>query len=252
MTHERGPWSHPEPTPRPPRRLRPGAMLWLGLLGLAVIGFGLLLWLVPGQVQGQDWFEAARLFGLLALVASGLVYARQVDLGRTARNLAIWAVIFVALVAGYSFRDDFTKLGQRVRAALLPAYAASVSAHSVALNRSDDGHFYATGAVNGRPVRFLIDTGSSDIVLSPADAARAGIDPSTLRFSTPSATANGVGYGAPATADSLTVGPIQLAKVPVSVNQAPMPASLLGMTFLSRLESYEFQGDQLILKWREA
>jgi aspartyl protease family protein len=227
-------------------------MLWLGLLGLAVIGFGLLLWLVPGQVQGQDWFEAARLLALLALVSSSLVYARRVDLGRTARNLAIWAVIFVALVAGYSFRDDFASLGQRVRAALLPGYAARVSAHSVVLNRGDDGHFYVMGAVNGHAVRFLVDTGSSDIVLSPADAARIGINPSTLRFTTPSATANGVGYGAAVTADSLTVGPIQLAKITVSVNQAPMPASLLGMTFLGKLDSYEFKGSQLILKWRGA
>jgi len=251
MPPEPGPWSHPEPGPAPPpKRPRTGLLLWLALLAAAAAGFGLLVWLAPGQAKGEDWFEALRLLGLLGLVSSGLVFAQRVDLGRTARHLAIWALIFVALVAAYSFRDDFADAGLRVRAALFPAYAASASPSSVVLNKSDDGHFYVMGAMDGRPVRFLIDTGSSDIVLSPDDAARIGIDPSSLRFTTPSSTANGVGYGAFVTADTLTVGPIRLAKVPVSVNKAPMPASLLGMTFLSRLESYEFKGDQLILKWQ--
>ena len=57
-------------------------------------------------------------------------------------------------------------------------------------------------------------------------------------------------YGASYVARSLTVGPIRLADFPVSINQAPMSASLLGMTFFRRLETFQIKGNQLLLSWR--
>jgi aspartyl protease family protein len=114
------------------------------------------------------------------------------------------------------------------------------------VGRSDGGAFFVMAEVNGSPVRFLIDTGSSEIVLSPADAARAHVNSAGATL--PSETANGVGYGAVATVDNLTVGPIRMRDVPVAVNRAPMSESLLGMSFLRRLESFEVRGDEMILK----
>jgi aspartyl protease family protein len=106
------------------------------------------------------------------------------------------------------------------------------------------------GQVNGAPVRFAIDTGANGVLLAPADAARAGIDPDGLKFSAPGETANGVGYMAPVTLDKLAVGQISLANVPAAIDKAPMSSSLLGMAFLKRLESFEVKGDQLTLRWR--
>ena len=106
------------------------------------------------------------------------------------------------------------------------------------------------GQVNGAPVRFMIDTGSTDIVLSPDDAGRVGLHPADAAFSRPTETANGVGYGAAVTIDSLAAGPIRLTDVPVSINKAPMSTSLLGMPFLKRLDSFEVRGDQLFLRGR--
>jgi aspartyl protease family protein len=99
-------------------------------------------------------------------------------------------------------------------------------------------------------VRFAIDTGANGVVLSPADAARAGIDADSLKFGLPSETANGVGYVAPVTLSSLTVGQIRLANLPAAVVKTPMSTSLLGMAFLKRLESFEVKGDRLTLRWR--
>ncbi|MEI9890753.1 MAG: TIGR02281 family clan AA aspartic protease [Caulobacteraceae bacterium] len=96
------------------------------------------------------------------------------------------------------------------------------------VGRDTDGGFYVTGQVNGQTVRFLADTGSSDIVLSPADAQRLGLDPASMQFSKSAETANGIGFGAPYKAASLAIGPIQLADVPMSVNKAAMSSSLLG------------------------
>jgi aspartyl protease family protein len=98
-------------------------------------------------------------------------------------------------------------------------------------------------------VRFLVDTGASDIVLSPGDARRAGIEPESLKYDRPYATANGVGYGASVTLDRLEIGAISLSNVRVSVQQAEMGTSLLGMTFLRRLKSYAVQDRKLVLRW---
>jgi aspartyl protease family protein len=104
------------------------------------------------------------------------------------------------------------------------------------------------GQVNGQIVRFLVDTGASETVLSPADAKRIGVETSALRFDQPADTANGVGYGASFIADSLAVGTIRFASVPMLINQAPMSSSLLGMSFLKRLESFKVSGRKLYLK----
>ncbi len=117
------------------------------------------------------------------------------------------------------------------------------------LTESQGGNFFIFGEANGVRVRFLIDTGASDTVLSPADAQAIGIDLRALDFSKVYSTANGMGRGASYTLDSLSVGPISVSPMPVSVNGAEMNSSLLGMTFLRRLRSFEIQGRRLILRY---
>ncbi len=204
----------------------------------------------PGQLSASDqgfvWYD----FGLLALVSSGVVFASRRRLGEAARHALIRGAVIVALVLGYTFRDELLAAGQKVRAELIPAYAIATGPRTLALNQSDDGNFYVMGAVNGTPVRFLLDTGASDIVLSPADAGRLGIDLAALKFDRPYGTANGVGYGASLTVDRLAVGPIRLSQVPVSINQAAMDSSLLGTTFFRKLDAFEIRGRRLFLRWR--
>ena len=254
MSEPEGPWRSPPPPPpmdAPPRRSRLGLLLWLGLL--AATGGAMIFAAAVLRVDREttDWTEALRLFGLLALVSSGLVSARRFDLGQTARVVIGWVAIFAVVIVGYAFRDDAVRLASRVRSALMPAYAQQDSPHSLVISRGEGDAFYVIGRVNGANVRFLIDTGSTDIVLSPADAERAGLSAAGRAFDRPSETANGVGYGAAAVADSLTVGPIRMTGVPVSINQAPMTSSLLGMPFLRRLDSFEIRGDRLFLRGRD-
>ena len=126
----------------------------------------------------------------------------------------------------------------------------ATGARELVVSQDPDGGFYLMGQVNGQIVRFLVDTGASDIVLSAADAERVGIETSRLSFDHPSETANGVGYAAPSTVESLAVGSIRFDGVPVLVNQAPMSSSLLGMSFLKRLESFRVSGRKLYLTRR--
>ena len=101
--------------------------------------------------------------------------------------------------------------------------------------------------VDGTALRFLVDTGATDVVLSPADAQRLGFDLSSLSFTQLYNTANGTVRGAPVRLRNVSLGPIQLRDVRASINEAPMRSSLLGMSFLGRLSSFEIRGDSLTL-----
>jgi len=248
MIDDEGPWSGPPPRPRRTgSRLR--LALWLSLLGLAGAALWLLRRAFPGQLSGSDrafvWYDV----GLFALVSSGVVFASRRRLGEAARHAAIWCGVIAVLVLGYTFRDELIWVGLKVRAELIPAYAAPGAPHTLIVNQSDDGNFYVMGEVNGTPVRFLVDTGASDIALCRADAERLGFDLASLKFDHPYETANGTGYGASLTVDRLGVGPIRFSQVPVSINQADMETSLLGMAFFKRLDGFEIRGRRLILRY---
>lgn len=227
-----------------------GLALWLGLLATAVAVIIGLTKLFPTAAPKPDNPDIWYLFGLLALVSSALIGLRRFDLTSTVRNLAAWVAIFAVVLVGYTFRGDLAAAGARLRSAINPEFAAAGAKGEAVIGRSVGGSFFVNGAVNGQPARFLVDTGASDIVLTQEDAARAGLHLDPKQFSDPNETANGVGYGAPVVVNSLTVGSIHLRNVPVQVNKAPMSASLLGMTFLKRLASFEVKGDQLILRGR--
>ena len=228
MAKSDGPWSGSRPPERPRRRLRLGFLVWIALLLAAGAAFLILNRLFPDQLSGGDRAEALRLFGILALVSSGLVAAERIDLGEKIRHIALWIAIFALGIVGYGFREEIAAVGLRARQALIPASAVATSPRSMVVARSDSGDFYVTGEVDGTPVRFLIDTGSSDIVLSPADARRLGLDVASSAFSSPSETANGVGYGAPVTLRRLVVGPFGLQDIPAVVNRAAMGSSCSG------------------------
>jgi predicted aspartyl protease len=59
-----------------------------------------------------------------------------------------------------------------------------------------------------------------------------------------------MGFGAPLTLETLTIGPIALTNLRVVINRSEMGDALLGMPFLERLESFEIQGRKLFLRWR--
>jgi aspartyl protease family protein len=178
------------------------------------------------------------------------VFARRARWTEVARNIAIWGIIAAVLAVGYAYRDELGSIGSRVQSELMPGEPVqSAGAHVLTLTQDDAGDFYVYGAANGTRIRFLVDTGASDIVLSPADARRLGIDMSALHFVSGFETANGVGAGARTTLDTLSVGTIQLWNVPVSINRTDMHASLLGMAFLKRLKAFEFSGRKLTFRW---
>jgi aspartyl protease family protein len=249
MTDSQNPWNRPPPGRRKPSNLR--HFLWWALIAAGVLAIWALWRMFPGALStAGDQGQFIKLSAMLVLIASGLVYSRRFTARETLRNIALWCGIVAALVFGYTFYHQFEDAASDIRSELVPGYPAEAGGNRMVFSENEDGDFTAIGKVNGTPVEFVIDTGASEIVLSPADARRAGIDLSALHFTGVYETANGQGHGASATLDKLEIGPVKLFDVPVSVNQTPMHASLLGMTFLRRMKSFEMKGRKLTLRWR--
>ncbi|MCZ4282099.1 TIGR02281 family clan AA aspartic protease [Kiloniella laminariae] len=227
-------------------------VLFLVLLGLTAGGIFFLMDKFPSTLMDEDnQIDLVRLLAILLLVMSSAVGLRRISastLPRYLRDIAIWVCIFAVLLLGYSYRDLFSDTGQRLSSVLLPGEAVVTEQGDLVFTRSRDGHFYIDASVEGIKVRFLVDTGASSLVLSPADAARLGFDFNQLLFNQTFETANGTGRGARTRLDSMTIGSVTFDNIPASINEASMSTSLLGMSFLKRLHSFEFQGDQLILR----
>lgn len=247
MDNDEGPW-----TQKPKYRrwgVPKGPLLWLGLmLAVGVSIWGLFI-LFPGRLTSREsYVDFVRLFALLALISSGLIFARQIKIGEVVRNISIWTGVAAVLLLGYTYRSDLAEIFDRVRTELIPGQAVIGKGNSVVITANMDGHFYVNGHVNGKSVYLMIDTGASDVMLSPQDASRVGLGSDQLSFTRVYNTANGIGYGAPVRLESLKLGSIEFRDFKASVNKADMDHSLLGMSFLERLESFEFRGNKLHLR----
>ncbi|MGF1610294.1 MAG: TIGR02281 family clan AA aspartic protease [Kiloniellales bacterium] len=119
----------------------------------------------------------------------------------------------------------------------------------ITIRKDVSGHFLLTARVEGVAIRFLVDTGASDVVLSPDDAQRLRLNSRNLNYSREYQTANGTVRAAPVTLRDLQIGQLEVYDLEASVNEAPMGISLLGMSFLERLDGYAVEGNTLILRW---
>lgn len=108
-------------------------------------------------------------------------------------------------------------------------------AASTTIQADASGHYIAQGKINGRTIQMLVDTGATLVCLSAADALRLGID---YRQGQPGVVSTGNGMVAVyrIKLDSVTVGDLQLPQVEAMVQEAGLPAALLGMSFLSRTD----------------
>ncbi len=222
-----------------------GLRFWITALALA--GLVLLLHRTFPEVSvGENLGEIV--YGVLLI----LVVSSAVAFGKTGRNLAYlaaWAAIFLAVLVGYSYRHQLADVKDRVLAELIPDKGMRAGDATMRYPLSADGHFYIRALLDGTPVRFLVDTGATHIVLSPSDAERVGYDLDELAFDRYYETANGRVRGSRITIADFRIGGKRMADVAASVNGAPMRNSLLGMAFFERLEGYGVQDGMLTLRW---
>lgn len=236
-------------------------MKWLPLIALFIGGLVLLARGEGGTIAGLETGEFASVivFGtLLAFIGASAVAGYRGRLGQALRDMTAWGAIALALVAGYTYRAEVTELAHRVTGELMPPGEVQIvdakssgekGDKAVRIRRRGDGHFIAKTQINNATVTMLVDTGASTVVLRAADAKLMGIDVDRLTYTVPVQTANGLAYAAAVRLRQVGIGPIAIENVDALVARpGALKESLLGMSFLRRLRSYEFSGDFLTLR----
>lgn len=188
-------------------------------------------------------FEYARVIYLVLLgsaIVLWFVAQNRASLGKVTQQALVWALIFVGAIAAVGLWGD-------IRQTVLPGQAVVAEGGRIVLPRAMDGHYYLAAEVNGQTVRFVVDTGASQIVLTRADARRAGLDTENLAYVGRAYTANGMVRTAPVRLDRLSVGPVVNRDVRAVVNEGELEQSLLGMDYLQRFSSVEITGGKLVL-----
>jgi aspartyl protease family protein len=153
---------------------------------------------------------------------------------------AVWGFIFLGVVAAYGLWNDVQR--QTTGNQML-----ELGNGQIIVPRQSDGHYYLTLALNGENIRFVVDTGATDMVLTREDARRAGLDPDTLNFIGTANTANGQVRTAPVRLDTVRLGEFTDTDVFASVNGGEMFGSLLGMGYLEKWGRIEISGGELRL-----
>ncbi|SFS09067.1 retropepsin-like aspartic protease family protein [Yoonia litorea] len=175
----------------------------------------------------------------LAIAGSAIVAGRN-NLGKMAQQAVVWALIFVGVIAAYGLWDD-------VRNDVAPRQAV-IEGGTIGVPRSPDGHYHLTLDINGEPVRFVVDTGATQMVLSQRDAARIGLDPASLDYVGRAFTANGEVRTAPVILSEVSLEGITDRGVQAVVNGGAMDSSLLGMSYLRLWDRIEIADNQLVLQ----
>jgi aspartyl protease family protein len=202
------------------------------------------------QVSSDQFGGLIYLLILGGLAASAVVFLYRGRFGKALRDAALWLLIMLVLTVGYVLRDDLGQVGHRVLAAFVPGYGVvSDDGKTLEFTAGPDRHFLVNAIVDGTPVLFVADTGATTVLLSHEDARKAGIAVDRLRYTAAVLTANGQALAAPYVIGELTLGGITRRNVTAMVSQPGMVGtSLLGMSFLGRLSSFEIRGDRLILR----
>ena len=165
------------------------------------------------------------------------------------RMVLVWGGVGLACVLAWNNRAGL--MGPMAPAPVQSAVAAKRVAVANTLRFETDrtGHVYLEAAVNGTPVRFIVDTGASFVTLRPEDARAAGIGDGDLHFTMRSATANGQVRIAPVKLRELRLGQLVMEDVDAVVVESPLNVSLLGMSFLKRLDGYEMRDGAFVMSW---
>jgi aspartyl protease family protein len=194
--------------------------------------------------DGNQALSLVYLLIILVAVASAFS-VRRLPIGRTLKMVAAWLLIFGALFAIFALRDDFRALGNRLWAAVTGNDNQEVQGDELRIAMSGDGHFYADGQLNGREVRFLIDSGATVTTIGSETARAAGVAPTGER--TMVNTANGIAQVDRGRAGRLTIGHIERQDFPVFIARDD-GTNVIGMNFLSTLSRWSVEGRTLVLR----
>lgn len=226
------------------------SLLWIVLLAL-VTTLMVLVMRHEGAIaaftdRDLPWLVAKTV--ILVMVGGAVLSLFRDRVSHALETALLWLVIALLLVLGYTYRFELRDVGDRVMAELAPGHAATANG-AVELARGRTGEFHITTRVNGARVGMVLDTGASAVMLTHEAAKAAGLPLEMIKYSVAVDTANGRAQAAAVTLDRISIGGIEARAVPALI--APpgqLKTSLLGMSFLNRLDGWEVRGDRLVMR----
>ena len=177
------------------------------------------------------------------MLVIGSLMARREPLAKLATMAVTWIVIFAAGFVIFTFRDDFGYLAERLKAEAIgtPVTEGRLTRIPMAI----DGHFWVQARLNGRDVKFLVDSGATMTTIDRQTASETGVAVAS-RADQYVRTGNGVIRVFSARADELSVGDIVRRDVALQVADSD-DLNVLGMNYLSTLKRWGVEGRWLIL-----
>ena len=127
------------------------------------------------------------------------------------------------------------------------APASAASPVEITLERNSDKHFYAEASVNGQPVRFLVDTGASEIALTEDDARKAGFTIDPDKYQLVGEGASGMVRGQYIELKNVQLDGIRLSDAKAVIVQGAN-ISLLGQPFLENVDEIVIRKDEMVLR----
>lgn len=177
------------------------------------------------------------------MLVLGSLMARREPAAKMVTMALAWTVIFAAGFVLFTFRDDFGYLAQRLKAEAIgsPVTQGRVTRIPMAI----DGHFWVHAKLNGRVVKFLVDSGATMTTIDRRTANEAGVKVSP-RADEYVRTGNGIIRVSSGQADELTVGSIVRQNIGLQIAEND-DLNVLGMNYLSTLSRWGVEGRWLIL-----
>jgi aspartyl protease family protein len=194
-----------------------------------------------GTLTGEQIGSLVYLLLLAAVIGGWFFVSQRGNLGKLVQYAAIWSFIFLGAIVAVGLWTD-------IRQTVVPRQSVMMDGARVEVPRHSDGHYYLTMEVNGTPIRFVVDTGATELVLSREDAERAGLETDALIYSGQAFTANGMVQTAPVLLETVALGKALDLGVPAVVNGAEMQDSLLGMSYLQHFDRIEISDGTLLLE----
>ena len=195
----------------------------------------------------SDFVSLAYMIGFL-IVAAGILFTLWRILIQAINAVTLWMLVALTLAASCYYRSDLRDVGRRVLANAIPAQTTSHGA-AVAVVRTAEGDLSVNAEINGAAVTMAFDAHAGWVVLTQNDANAAGLPTELLRYTVDVETASGVARGAPVTLARMAIGGVAEHSVNALVTQpGRLKSSVLGRSFLERLQHWEVRGDKLLLR----
>lgn len=166
--------------------------------------------------------------------------------------IRVLAIGCIAALSALGAARTVASLDDSAQAA--PVLRAEAAVHNPAtpvraqVAKAADGHYWAEADVNGKAVRFLVDTGATAVALTADDARRLGYDLRGLDYRYDVITAEGKVKAAGVKLASVSISGAKVENVDALILERGLETSLLGMSYLGKLQSFEATRTALILK----